>query len=55
MANGIIYVNRRDGRDVETVDETESRKEARYMVQEYNLAGPSAHYYTSQRACVDWG
>ena len=54
MANGMIYINRRDGRYVETVDETESRKEARYLVQEYNMSDPSAEYYISQRACADW-
>lgn len=49
-----IYIQRRDGRHVETVDEFETRKEARAMRDEYQFADPSAIYYTSTRACRDW-
>jgi hypothetical protein len=49
------YINRRDGRQVETVDEFEGRDEARAMLAEYRLADPSAHHYISRRACQSWG
>ncbi len=48
------YIQRRDGRMLETVDEFTSWREARDMLQEYRLADPAAHYYISQRACRDW-
>lgn len=48
------YVNRRDGRDVETVDSFATHKEARAMAREYALGDPSAAYYVSARACKAW-
>lgn len=48
------YVNRHDGREVETVDSFDSWKEARDMVAEYRLADPSAVYRVSTRATRDW-
>jgi len=39
---------------VETVDEAETYKEANYLLGEYRLADPYAHYYISQRPCNDW-
>ena len=48
------YIQRKDGRDLETVDEFNDRKEARAMLAEYRLSDPSAHYYVSTRACKAW-
>ena len=52
----MTYIQRKDNytRDLETVDQFETYKEAREMVAEYRLSDPSAHYYLSQRACKDW-
>ena len=50
----MVYVQRKDSRYLETVDEFETRKEARAMVKEYRLSDPSADYYLSSRACRDW-
>lgn len=49
-----VYIQRKDGRDLETVDEFATRKEARAMLAEYRLADRSAHYYTSSRPCKHW-
>ena len=49
------YIQRRESsKVVETVDEFETRTEARAMVAEYSLADRSARYYVSPRACRDW-
>jgi len=48
------YIQRKQGRDVETVDEFPTYSEARAMVKEYRLCDPSAEYYLSQRACKAW-
>jgi hypothetical protein len=48
------YIQRRDGHNLETVDETESKKDASYLVLEYSIADPSGEYYVSSRACKDW-
>lgn len=50
----MIYIQRRDSRQLETVDEFETIKEARAMLAEYRLSDPSAHYYTSRRPCKAW-
>ena len=50
----MTYIQRKDANGLETVDQFESRKEARKMVKEYQLADPSAIYYMSQRACKSW-
>ena len=50
----MIYIQRKDSRYLETVDEFETWKEARAMVKEYRLSDPSANYYLSSRACRDW-
>ena len=46
----MIYINRREGRAVETVDSCPDRKEARRLVGEYQMGDRSAVYYTSSRA-----
>jgi len=50
----MVYIQRKDGKQLETVDEFGSRKEAREMLTEYRMADRSAEYYTSQRPCKDW-
>lgn len=50
----MVYIQRKDGKDLETVDEFETMKEARQMVKEYQLSDRSAYYYTSSRACKHW-
>ena len=50
----MIYIQRKDQWQLETVDEFATMKEAREMLKEYRLSDPSAHYYTSSRACKGW-
>jgi len=50
----MVYVQRKDSQQLETVDEFETYKEARKMVAEYRLSDPCADYYLSSRACRDW-
>lgn len=50
----MIYIQRRTGKEVETVDEFTTYKEANAMIREYALSDPSAAYYTSSRACKHW-
>lgn len=49
-----IYVQRRGDGYLETVDEFETRKEARAMLKEYRMSDPSAYYYLSSRMCGNW-
>lgn len=48
------FIQRKEGRQLETIDEFTTRKEARAMVKEYRMSDPSASYYISTRACKDW-
>ena len=48
------YIQRKDARNLETVDQFATRKEAREMVREYRTADPSAYYYVSTRPCKNW-
>jgi hypothetical protein len=48
------YIQRRDGKNLETVDEFTSTREARAMVREYQIADRSARYYMSSRPCKAW-
>lgn len=48
------YINRKEGKDIETVDQFDTRKEARDMVREYQLSDPSAYYYISSRSTKEW-
>ena len=50
----MIYIQRKGDRQLETVDQATTRKEARRLLKEYRMADPSAHHYTSSRACADW-
>lgn len=49
-----FYIQRKGQGIRETVDQFETRKEARAMLAEYRLADPSADYYISSRACRGW-
>lgn len=51
---GVIYIQRKDARQLETVDEFTTWKEARAMLAEYRLADPAGIYYLSRRCCRDW-
>ena len=48
------YIQRRDGRNLETVDEFDTWKEARAMLTEYRMSDPSAEFYISSRPCKGW-
>lgn len=50
----MTYIQRKDNFGLETVDQFDTRKEAKQMIIEYRLSDNSAHYYLSQRACQDW-
>lgn len=49
----MYYIQRKESRELETVDEFTTIKEARAMLREYQLCD-SAHYYVSRRACKGW-
>tara|TARA_R110000824_G_scaffold373808_1_gene564240 strand:+ start:96 stop:281 length:186 start_codon:yes stop_codon:yes gene_type:complete len=38
----------------ETIDETETRKEAKYLVSEYQSSDPYGNYWISQKPCKAW-
>ena len=53
------YIQRKGQGHLETVDEfpantKEERQEIRRCLEEYRMGDPSAHYYTSGRACKAW-
>jgi len=48
------YVQRRDGRNLETVDEFTTRQEAHAMLAEYRMSDPTAAFYLSRRPCSAW-
>jgi len=50
----MYYIQRKEGNQLETIDQFPTRKEARAMLAEYQLSDPYGYYYTSQRACKDW-
>lgn len=50
----MIYIQRKDGRDIETVDEFDTKREARLMLLEYQMSDPHADYYLSTRPCQAW-
>ncbi len=51
-----IYINRKDSNtgQRETVDETDSKKDAEYLLGEYQLSDSAGTYYKSCRACEGW-
>ena len=50
----MIYIQRKDSNGLETIDEFETRKEAREMLKEYKLSDPYGYYYLSSRCCKHW-
>lgn len=48
------YIQRKDSRGLETVDQFDTRKEALKMLHEYRMADSAAEYYISTRACRNW-
>jgi hypothetical protein len=48
------YIQRKDGRNLETVDEFTTYAEARAMLAEYRMSDPSADHYISSRPCKAW-
>jgi hypothetical protein len=50
----MYYIQRKDSNYLETVDETEKRKDARYLLNEYMVSDYSAEYYISTRCCQNW-
>jgi len=51
----MIYIQRRDSsRQLETVDQFDTIKEARAMLIEYRIADPYATFYMSRRPCNEW-
>ena len=50
----MVYINKKCDNGTETVDEFETRKEAREMLAEYRMSDRASEYYMSQRACRDW-
>lgn len=50
----MVYIQRKDKNNLETVDEFETRKEAAEMLAEYRLSDRTAEYYLSQKPCTDW-
>lgn len=50
----MTYIQRKNGHQLETVDEFQTRKEALAMLREYQLADWSATYYLSTRPCRAW-
>lgn len=50
----MVYIQRKGQGYLETVDQFETRKEARAMLTEYRLSDNSAFYYLSSRACKQW-
>lgn len=54
MEVNMVYIQRKDQYQLETVDQFETRKEAREMVAEYRISDPYGLYYLSSRCCKDW-
>jgi hypothetical protein len=50
----MFYIQRKDSNGLETVDEFTTRKEARAMLDEYQLSDWSAIFYISSRCCKAW-
>jgi hypothetical protein len=50
----MVYIQRREGKDLETVDEFTSYSEAKINIVEYRSSDNAATYYLSTRACKAW-
>ena len=52
-----LYINRMSDSNrkiKETVDETDNRSDANYLVKEYSISDPSGIYYCSNTPCRNW-
>jgi hypothetical protein len=50
----MVYIQRKCDYYLETVDEFETRKEAKKMLKEYRLSDNTANFYMSQKPCKAW-
>ena len=50
----MYYIQRRGDGYLETVDEFETLKEAKFMLAEYRMSDPTAEFYISRRPCKAW-
>ena len=50
----MIYIQRRDSQQLETVDEFDNLKAARAALIEYRISDSTATYYLSRRPCKHW-
>lgn len=50
----MYYIQMRYDGELETVDQFETRKEARSMLAEYRFSDSGSYYYISTRACKAW-
>ena len=50
----MIYIQRKDSQQLETVDEFETLKAARAALIEYRISDSTATYYLSRRPCKHW-
>ena len=48
------YIQRKDGRHLETIDEFPYRSLARKMLAEYQVADPTVTHYIRTRCCANW-
>ena len=49
-----VYIQRRGDGYLKTVDQFDTRNEARARLTEYRRGDRTAEFYLSQRACADW-
>ena len=49
-----LYIQRKDSYGLETVDEAQDRKEAQFLVQEYQFGDFEGFYYVSTKPCKQW-
>ena len=50
----MFYIQHRYNGFLETIDQAETKKEANYLLGEYQLCMRSAEIYISKRCCKDW-
>lgn len=54
MALIMVYIQLKSSDGLETVDQFETRKDAKLMLTEYRLSDNLGYYYLSSRACKHW-
>lgn len=50
----MVYIQRREGKNLETVDEFTNRRAARTAICDHRASDPTAEYYLSTRPCRSW-